>query len=304
MRKAIPISILVLAAVGLGLNVIAGWSLLPSMLLSAPLPARTEAERERVRAELSAGGSRWESFELPGGQARPLEVWRLHRPGSKGVVIYLHGFGDDAWGTIRRAADLPGWDAVAFTFRGRDRHPDVPCTLGGWERFDVVAVVRHLEGQGVPRSRMVLAAWSQGAGVSLLALSDLERPGQPLGGALLECPFEDLGEAARNHLKASLGPWEVLLRPAEWIALRRAGHLAAFDPGSVSPRMASRNLRTPLALITGAADRQTPVEGVLAIAEGHPDLTIVPGAGHCQASGQLPGGWGDWARTRLARWGF
>lgn len=181
-------------------------------------------------------------------------------------------------------------------------HPEVPCTLGGWERADVVAVVKALEKEGVPRAKIVIAAWSQGAGVALLALSDLEKSGQPLGGALLECPYEDIFEAAKNHIRLALGPLEFLARPAEWIALRRAGKIAAFDPRMVSPAKAADGLRTPIALVTGEADPETPLEGVRRIARHHPDFISVPGVGHCQASGKLPGGWKAWADERLAKW--
>lgn len=283
---------------------LAGWFLLPPMLLNAHVPHRTEQEREALRRSLLSPASHWVSLEMKGGQGVPLQLWWLRRPQPRGVVIFLHGFGDDAWGTLGRARDLAAWDAVGFTFRGRDRDPRVPCTLGGWERVDVAAVVRALEREGVPRSRMVLAAWSQGAGVALLALNDLERQGGPLGGALLECPFKDLREAARNHVRLLLGSWEPLAWPAEWLGLRKAGHMASFDPEAVSPRDAGRGLRTPVALVTGDADTETPLEGVQAIAASHPDLTIVAGAGHCQASGCLPGGWRAWAEERLCRWGL
>lgn len=35
-----------------------------------------------------------------------------------------------------------------------------------------------------------------------------------------------------------------------------------------------------------------------------PDLTVIRGAGHCEAGGRLPGGWKAWADARLAGWGF
>lgn len=286
------------------LSLIIGVLLLPPMLLDGPLPSRTEAQREFLREEHCPRGCRWSCTVLPGGEGVPLDVWRLHRPAPKGVAIILHGFGDDAWGGVSRIADLPGWDVVLFTFRGRDRHPAVPCTLGGWERGDVSAVVKHVVVEGTPRSRILLVAASQGAGVALLALSDLEKNGGPLGGALLECPYRDLADAARNHLKGALGNIECIARPAEWIALQRAGSLAHFDPDEVSPERASAGLRTPVALLTGDADTITPLAGVQAIAKNCPDLTVVRGAGHCEASGRIPGGWKGWADPRLARWGL
>ncbi|MDP2876220.1 MAG: alpha/beta fold hydrolase [Holophaga sp.] len=260
MRRVLVFLIASLVLFWLAFSVLAGLWLLPPMLLHAPMPERMEKDRETLRTRLLSPGAHWKASVLKGGESRVLEVWRLHRAKSKGVVLYLHGFGDDAWGTLGRAAELPEWDAVGFTFRGRDRHPDVPCTLGGWERADVVAVVNALEKEGVPRAKIVIAAWSQGAGVALLALSDLEKFGTPLGGALLECPYEDIYEAAKNHIRLALGPLEVLARPAEWIALRRAGKIAAFDPRAVSPAKAADGLRTPIALVTGEADPETPVE--------------------------------------------
>jgi len=297
-----------LLALGLSIwglaTILAGCFLLPPMLLQGPVPVRTQAQRQSLREAHTPKDCHWSCTALAGGEGAPLEVWRLHRPHSKGVAIVLHGFGDDAWGGLSRVEDLPGWDVVLFTFRGRDLHPEVPCTLGGWERADVVAVVKHLEGGGLPRSRILLVAASQGAGVALLALSDLEGKGGRLGGALLECPYRDLADATRNHLKGALGRMEGLARPAEWIALQRAGQLAHFRPGEVSPERASRGLRTPVALLTGDTDPITPLEGVRRIARQCPDLVIVPGAGHCEAGGRVPGGWRSWAEPRLAKWGL
>ncbi len=286
------------------LNLLAGF-VLPDHLLRAPMPRRSEAERARIRAELGAPAERWSRHAVAGGQGAPLELWWLHRPGSRGVAMILHGFGDDAWGTAPRLRDLPELDAVVFTLRGRDIHPEVPSTLGAWESEDIVRVVGFLECSGVPRRSILLASVSQSAGASLLALRRLEDGGGPLGGALLESPWKDLRDAARNHLKGPLGPvLESLLRPAEEIALRRAGSQAGFRAGDVSPEKASPGLRTPIALLAGDADPVTPLDGVRAIARWHPDLTVVPGAGHCEAGGRLPGGWRGWAEPRLRSWGF
>jgi hypothetical protein len=262
-------------------------------------------ERDAVLARLAGQDGRWTEHALTGGGGAQLALFWLHRAHSKGVVITLHGFGDDAWGTAGRLMDLPGWDGAVFTFRGRDLHPGIPCTLGAHEQWDVVSVVRFLEANGVPRGRIVLAAASQGAGVALLALRDLEHDGGPLGGALLESPFRDLRDAARNDLRGTLGRFEPFARPAERVALWRAGRLAGFDPDAVSPLEASRGLRTPVALLTGDADAVTPLEGVRAIASasGAP-LTVVPGAGHLEAARKISGGWRAWADPKLRAWGF
>ncbi|HJW09459.1 MAG TPA: alpha/beta fold hydrolase [Holophagaceae bacterium] len=281
----------------------AGFAL-PEQLLDAPMPQRTEAERIGRRAQLCPPLGLWTQHEVFGGEGVPLELWWLHRPGSKGVAVILHGFGDDAYGTAGLLRSLPECDAVIFTFRGRDRHPEVPSTLGAWERFDAVAVVHFIEAQGIPRQRVLMVGVSQGAGVGLLALAELEKEGAPLGGALLESPYRDLADAASNHLRGTIGGLELLARPAEWIALRRAGRIAHFDPAEISPLKASRGLKTRLALLAGDADAITPLEGIQEMAARHPDFTVVHGAGHCEAGNKVPGGWSAWARPRLLAWWF
>lgn len=115
----------------------------------------------------------------------------------------------------------------------------------------------------------------------------------------------DLRDAARNDLKGMLGGVEWTARPAEHLALWRAGRLAGFDPDAVSPLNAARGLRTPLALLAGDADGITPLAGVQAIASvsGAP-LTVVPGANHLEAGRKLPGGWKPWADAKLRAWGY
>lgn len=287
-----------------GASIAAGFAI-PGLLLHPPAPTRTLADRDAALARIAGDHGRWTEHSLVGGGGAPLDLWWLRRPNSKGVVITLHGFGDDGWGAAGRLMDLPGWDGAVFTFRGRDQHPDMPCTLGAHEQWDVVSVVRFLESKGVPRNRILIVAASQGAGVALLALRDLERGSGPLGGALLESPFMDLRDAARNDLRGTLGRAELLARPAERVALWRAGRLAGFNPDAVSPLVAAHGLRTPIALLTGNTDTITPLAGVQAISiAAHAPLTAVPGAGHLEAGRQIKGGWKAWADAHLSRWGF
>jgi len=303
MRKTIARLVVASAALWGALTIAAGFAL-PPLLLNAPLPVRSEADRVRIRDSLCAPRARWARYAVVGGEERSLEVWWLHRAAPQGVAIILHGFGDDAWGTAPMANNLPELDAVVFTFRGRDRHPEFASTLGAWERRDVRAVVNFLQSQGTARSQIVFSALSQGAGIALLAMADLEQEGGTFGGALLESPFMDLDDAVHNHLRGVLGTFEALAWPAEMLALRRAGSLAHFEPNAVSPLIASRHVRTRVALLAGDADVVTPLAGVRAIAARHPDLTVVRGAGHMQAGAMYPGGFRAWARPRLAAWGF
>lgn len=117
-------------------------------------------------------------------------------------------------------------------------------------------------------------------------------------------PFEDLEAAARDHLRGTLGKLEGLARFAEFLAIRKAGRIAGFVPALVSPVQSSPRLSSRVAFITGDADSDTPLAGVRRVARVHPDLTVIHGAGHCQASNFRPGGWEAWARVRLEAWGL
>jgi predicted alpha/beta-fold hydrolase len=296
--------LLVITIVWVVASAVVGWWVLPNLLLHPSVPVRTETFRAQVQADLQGPKDALIRTQIQGGEGQALELWHLKRSAPKGAVIYLHGFGDDVWGTLGRARALPEWDAVGFTFRGRERDASTPCTLGAWERKDVVAAFHYLEAVGFSSDRILIAGWSMGVGVALLACEDLEKEGKRTGGALLECPFEDLEHAARDHIRGTLGPLEVTARLAEWVAIRAAGHLAQFDPAQVSPLRSSEWIVGRVALISGDVDRETPIEGVKKIARFHPDLTVISGAGHCEASNRFPAGWEAWARVRLAAWGF
>jgi predicted esterase len=281
---------------------VAAIRVLPPLLLDAPTRARSDEQRRAIRDALAEDGSWWSDHEIAGGEGAPLTLHWLHRHEPRGVVIMLHGFRDDGWGPASRAAALPSWDAVVFTFRGRDLHPSLPNTLGGWETDDALAAVAFVESRGVARGRIVLSGASQGAAVALLALERLEQHGALLGGALLESPFRDLPEAVHDHVRGTVGPLEWLVRPGERLSMWAAGRRAHFDPLAVSPLDASHHVRTPVAIVTGDADRITPLDGVREIAAQLSDLTVVAGAGHMHAADAVPGGWSSWAHDRLRRW--
>jgi alpha-beta hydrolase superfamily lysophospholipase len=294
--------LLLLFGIWMAATLAAGWWL-PELLLNPPSPDRTEVERQGIMAALAKPDGCWTHHAFQGPEGGALELHWLHRPRRQGVLLFLHGFGDDAFGTLGYAAQFPEWEAASFTFRGRGLASQRPCSLGAWESKEVVCAVAVLENAGVPRSQLALVGVSQGAGVALLALEHLESEGRPLLGALLESPFQDLPHAARNHLRGALGRAEPWARGAEWLALWNAGRWAGFDPCQVSPLKAASRIRTPLALLTGDVDVVTPLEGVQAIAEAaHAPLEVVRNAGHNQAGSHMNQGFGGWAKPWLSRW--
>jgi hypothetical protein len=151
---------------------------------------------DRVEAtyrDLAAGdgqdpGGTWSSQPVG-----PLTLWRLRRKTpAPGVVLLLHGFGDDRWGTSPALRWFPQLDAAIFTYLRRDDairagQAVPPITFGAQEAREVVTMVHALEAAGTPRRHILLMGRSLGASVGILALAQLEREHRgPLGGIIWE----------------------------------------------------------------------------------------------------------------------
>jgi hypothetical protein len=213
-----------------------------------------------ARGEEGDPGGTWESTEVEG-----LQVWRLRRARpTRGVVLLLHGFGDDRWGTSPALKWFPDLDAAIFTYRRRDDRlraggPAPAVTFGAREHEEVVRVVHHLEATGTPRQRILLMGRSLGASVGLLALSSLEGEGRgPLGGLVWEgapASSRSFGERLVRGPQDRL--WHPFVAPlAGWLGSRWAGRLGGYDPldTDLSTRVRP-GLQTPSLCFLAGQDR-------------------------------------------------
>lgn len=248
------------------------WELTDPPFYRAQPLARVEA----TYAELARGGEgdpggTWSATEVDG-----LQLWTLRRARpSRGIVLLLHGFGDDRWGTSPALKWFPELDAAIFTYRRRDdalragKGPEPFVTFGAREAGEVVRVVRHLEASGWPRERIVLLGRSLGASVGLLALARLEPEGGPLGGLIWEGAPASSRDFAERLVR---GPkdrfWHSVLAPgigalgARWAARR-----AEYDPRDTDVLRAFGNttFQTPALAILATQDRLAPPEVQLRI---------------------------------------
>lgn len=197
-----------------------------------------------------------------------LQLWRLHRPiPAPGVVLLLHGFGDDRWGTSPALRWFPDLDAAIFTYLDRDDairegRAVPPVTFGVRESEEVVAIVHRLEAEGTPRGRILLMGRSLGASVGLLALDSLEAEGKgPLAGIVWEGPPISSKDFAERLVR---GPqdrwWHVLAPPIGAMAARRAGRLGHYDPEQTDllMRLQGRTFQTPALVFLATQDRLSP----------------------------------------------
>jgi pimeloyl-ACP methyl ester carboxylesterase len=97
-------------------------------------------------------------------------------------------------------------------------------------------------------------------------------------------PFSDLRSIVEERAR-----WFLLPRAYVSSALARAGELGRFPPGDASPLAAAAQVRVPVLLLHGAADRKTPphhserIAGALA---GPHRLVLLDGVGHDEILGR------------------
>lgn len=228
--------------------------------------------------ELAAGnaqdpGGTWATRRVEG-----LTLWRLRRPvPASAVVLLLHGFGDDRWGTSPALRWFPTLDAAIFTYLGRDEAiragQAVPLiTFGAQEAREVVAMVHALETWGTPRNRILLMGRSLGASVGLLALAQLEREGRgPLGGIIWEGAPASSRDFAERLVR---GPkdrfWHPLLAPligalgSRWAAHRGGYRVADTE---LEGQTQGLTLATPSLCFIATQDRLAPVAVQRRVAE-------------------------------------
>jgi dienelactone hydrolase len=278
--------------------------------------ARVEATyRELAEARGGDPGGAWSSEEV-----EELQLWRFARPApSPGVVLLLHGFGDDRWGTSPALKWFPRLDAAIFTYRRRDdamrRGGPVPAvTFGVMESRDVVRVVHHLEASGIPRRRILLMGRSLGASVGLLALADLEREGRgPLAGIV----WEGAPASSRSFAERLVrGPrdrwWHVLAPPIGAAAAFAAGRMGGYAPEDTDLLRRTEALRfaTPSLCFLATQDRLAPPDvqrtlaarfqrgRVLEVATWHLNCAEVLGPAYSGAIGEAVDQWLPAARDK------
>ena len=257
----------------LGLGGFVGWKsrsvarelIDPPFYHPQPL-ARVEATyRELAEGQDGDPGGSWSSEEVGG-----LQLWRFtRRTTSPGVVLLLHGFGDDRWGTSPALKWFPNLDAAIFTYRRRDdairQGREVPAvTFGVAESRDVLQVVHHLEARGVPRRRIVLLGRSLGASVGLLALADLEREEKgPLAGIIWEGAPASSRSFAERLVRGPRDRWWHVLAPSIGaLAAAQAGRWGGYAPADTDLllRVGELRLATPSLCFLATQDRLAPAE--------------------------------------------
>lgn len=226
-----------------------------------------------------------ESVEFEGDGVR-LSGWRFPAQGPRrGLLVYLHGFGDDRRGAVGIAQRFTplGFVVIAYDSRGHGQSEGKYCTYGVIEKRDLSRVLDR-----EPDGPVVLIGGSLGGAVALQCAADDPR----ISLVVAIAAFSDLRSVVedRTPFFATHGQIESALE----IAARDGG----FRIEDASPVAAAPRIRCPVILVHGAEDHDTPPQHskrIDAALTGTKELLLVPGMRHNDPIDE-----GTWKRIETA----
>jgi fermentation-respiration switch protein FrsA (DUF1100 family) len=234
-----------------------------------------------------AVGVDWRDAAVTAGDGVVLRGWFATAPAhGDDCVVALHGVAD----TSASAAGFApmflagGYSVLAPDSRAHGRSGGDLVTYGVLERHDALAWARWLRQRGCRR----IYGLGESLGAAVLIQAAAIEPA--FRAIVAECSYADLrtvGEYRVRRIAGRAAPLAGLLVESAIVYARlRYG----VDLRDASPEAAIARTRTPILLIHGLADAETPPENSRRLARANPDapLWLTPGARHVGASAAAP----------------
>jgi pimeloyl-ACP methyl ester carboxylesterase len=205
------------------------------------------------------------------GDGVTLRGWRGHGAGPRrGTMIYLHGVADNrASGTgVLERFRARGFDVLAYDSRGHGQSEAAGITYGFYEKRDLQRVM-----DTVDAGPIVLVGSSLGAAVALQVAAEDPR----VSAVVAAESFSDLRTVVAERAPFFFTADTI----AKAIAL--AENQGQFHIDAVNPAAAAARIKSPVLLVHGDADTDTPPDHARrlhAALAGPKRLLLVPGARH------------------------
>ena len=198
----------------------------------------------------------------------------------RGTLVYLHGIADNRGSSAGAAERFTrrGFDVIAYDSRAHGESGGDACTYGYYEKRDLRRVI-----DTIPDGPVVVVGASLGGAVALQAAATDPR----IRAVVAAETFSDLRTVATER-----APF-FFFGPLVARAFRLAEAEGRFTIDDVSPVRAAANIRVPVLLVHGEADRDTSPahsQRIFDALRGPKRLILVPGAGH-NASLRRPATW-------------
>ena len=216
-----------------------------------------------------------------------LEAWFFAPPQTPcRCVVLLHGIGDSRSGAAGFAPMIvrAGYAVLVPDGRGHGRSGGELVTYGLLEKYDILAWTEWLRKRGCRK----LYGLGESLGGAVLIEASALRP--QFRSIVAECSYADLRSVAEyrvQHFSGLPAPLAKLLVAGSTIYARLAYGL---DFRKASPLAAISRTSTPVLLIHGLKDAETPCYHSQTLAHANPKavLWLVPNAGHTTAYSANP----------------
>ena len=246
----------------------------------------SRAARTPVARDPSEIAQRHEDVAFAASDGTVLRGWYF--PGASGrAVVLVHGkdanrLDSDGLAFVARTMHAAGYAILAFDLRGHGTSGGDRFSLGQHERKDVAAAVDHLVARGHGIGSIVLYGESMGASTALQAL----RLRPAVGAVVADSAYAD-GPTIIDEAGPSATGLPRVFTAGIMVAART---LLGLDADAVDPERVVRDSpQRPFLFIHCEDDELIRVGHArrLRKASAHPDseLWVVPGCGHCGASG-------------------
>lgn len=230
-----------------------------------------------------------------------LNAWWLRPDKPNGnCVLVLHGIGDSRVGSLGFAPMFlrEGYAVLLPDSRAHGASEGQFVTYGLLEKYDVVGWTNWMRGSGCRK----LYALGESLGASTLILAASIQSG--FAAIVAECAYADLREIAEYRIRQRLGLQTTFSIPIAKVAVSSAMQYARWvydlDLYQVSPVRAIARATTPILLIHGLKDSDTPPSHSEKLAWANPrnPLWLVRNAPHTGAAAAEP----DEFRRRVLGW--
>ena len=284
------------AAISLIGGLVAGSVILCNATLHVAKPAETISPTPFPR-----GGAPWSNVTVRAHDGVILAAWFSAQPKQQdNCVVILHGIGDSKSGSAGFASLFTdaGYSILMPDSRAHGSSGGELVTYGLQEKLDVLDWLRFLHLRGC---RTVFGmSESMGAAVLIQAAALTS----DISAIVAESSYSTLMSIADYRVGRTLGLPHWLHNPISEIFVRGASAFArlryGIDLASASPLAGMAETRTPILLIHGTDDTETPPwhSRRLAAANSSASLWLVPGAPHCGAYATSPAEF----RERVLEW--
>ncbi len=251
----------VLAALAVGVVWIAGGA------LASPLRANCG----RPPADLPC-----ETVNIASGSGATLRGWFVAGKPGCGAVVLMHGVRVNRLAMLGRARFLhrQGYSVLLCDFQSHGESSGERITFGHLESRDAQAEVAYVR-RRLPQEKVAALGVSLGGAAALLATPPLQ-----VDALVLESVYPTIDEAISNRLAMRLSPLARLATPLLTLQLRPRIGVSADQ---LRPIDRIAHVTVPKLIISGTADRQTPItetERLFQGAAAPKELWRVEGAQH------------------------